>query len=128
MVKNVKKFLLKIAAAKVIELKELLLAIKKWVCIKTAHPEKKVIALEVAELKATDVVQTTGRAETGIVKLMKGVNHYKKDGSIHNGGKHKMPDGSLHSGKSHTKTSQKLFHYGDLTKKSKTKAKTYWSK
>jgi len=73
-------------------------------------------------------VQTTGRVKTGIVKLMKGVNHYKKDGSIHNGGKHKMPDGSLHSGKSHTKTSQKLFHYGDLTKKSKTKAKTYWSK
>jgi hypothetical protein len=43
---------------------------------------------------------------------MKGVNHYKKDGSIHKGSKHKMPDGSLHSGASHNKTSQKLFHYG----------------
>jgi hypothetical protein len=39
-----------------------------------------------------------------------------------------MPDGSLHSGASHSKTSQKLFHYGELNSKSKTKAKTYWSK
>ena len=45
---------------------------------------------------------------------MKGVNHYKKDGTLHKGGMHKMGDGSLHSGKSHTKTSQKLFHYGEL--------------
>ena len=59
---------------------------------------------------------------------MKGVNHYKKDGSIHKGSKHKMPDGSLHSGASHNKTSQKLFHYGELNNKAKTKAKTYWSK
>ena len=28
---------------------------------------------------------------------MKGVNHYKKDGTLHTGGTHKMPDGSLHS-------------------------------
>jgi len=59
---------------------------------------------------------------------MKGVKHYKKDGSVHNGGMHKMSDCSLHSGKSHTKTSQKLFHYGELSKKSKTKAKTSWNK
>ena len=56
---------------------------------------------------------------------MKGVNHYKKDGTLHKGGMHKMGDGSLHSGKSHTKTSQKLFHYGELKNTSKKKAKTY---
>jgi hypothetical protein len=60
---------------------------------------------------------------------MKGVNHYKKDGSIHKGSKHKMPDGSLHSGASHNKTSQKVMSlWRVLNKKSKTKAKTYWSK
>tara|TARA_E500000318_G_C3562390_1_gene214055 strand:+ start:2274 stop:2453 length:180 start_codon:yes stop_codon:yes gene_type:complete len=59
---------------------------------------------------------------------MKGVNHYKKDGTLHKGGAHKMPDGSLHSGAKHTKTSQKLFHYGELNNKSKTKAKSYWRK
>ena len=26
---------------------------------------------------------------------MKGVNHYKRDGTLHTGGTHKMPDGSL---------------------------------
>jgi hypothetical protein len=75
MVKNVKKFLLKIAAAKVIELKELPLAIKKWGCTKTAHLEKKVIALEVAVLKVTDVVQTTGRAEIGVANGKKNTHN-----------------------------------------------------
>ena len=42
---------------------------------------------------------------------MKGVNHYKKDGTLHKGGTHKMPDGSLHSGKTHNRSSVKLFHY-----------------
>ena len=59
---------------------------------------------------------------------MKGVNHYKKDGTLHKGGSHKMPDGSLHSGKNHTSSSVKLFHYGELSKKAKTKAKTFWGK
>jgi hypothetical protein len=40
---------------------------------------------------------------------MKGVNHYKKDGTLFKGNTHKMPDGSLHSGKNHTKGSVKLF-------------------
>ena len=53
---------------------------------------------------------------------MKGVNHYKKDGTLHTGGSHKMPDGSLHSGKTHGKTSVKLFHLKDLSKKAKAKA------
>ena len=59
---------------------------------------------------------------------MKGVNHYKKNGSLHKGGMHKMPDGSLHSGKTHGKNTQKLFHFKELNKKAKTKAKTYWGK
>ena len=53
---------------------------------------------------------------------MKGVKHYKKDGTVYTGGTHKMPDGSLHTGKSHGKTSVKLSHYKDLTKKAKAKA------
>jgi|TARA_R110000824_G_scaffold165916_1_gene342592 hypothetical protein len=53
---------------------------------------------------------------------MKGVKHYKKDGTAHTGGTHKMPDGSLHTGKTHGKTSVKLSHYKDLNKKAKAKA------
>ena len=54
---------------------------------------------------------------------MKGVKHYKRDGTEHKGGSHKMPNGDLHSGKTHGKTSQKLFHFKDLNKKAKLKAK-----
>ena len=54
---------------------------------------------------------------------MKGVNHYKKDGTLFKGSSHKMPDGSLHSGKTHTKGSVKLFHLKDLSTKAKKKAK-----
>ncbi len=54
---------------------------------------------------------------------MKGVKHYKKDGTEHKGGLHKMPNGDLHSGKTHGKTSVKLFHFKDLSKKAKIKAK-----
>ena len=54
---------------------------------------------------------------------MKGVKHYKKDGTEHKGGTHKMPDGSLHTGKTHSKTSVKLFHFKDLSAAAKKKAK-----
>ena len=54
---------------------------------------------------------------------MKGVTHYKKDGTPHKGGNHKMPNGELHSNKSHTKTSVKLYHFKDLSNKAKVKAK-----
>jgi|TARA_B100000497_G_scaffold115121_1_gene138316 hypothetical protein len=54
---------------------------------------------------------------------MKGVTHYKKDGTPHKGGSHKMPNGELHSNKSHTKTSVKLYHFKDLSNKAKVKAK-----
>lgn len=57
---------------------------------------------------------------------MKGVKHYKKDGTVHKGGTHKMPDGSLHSGKTHGKTSVALFHYGELSDKAKKKARQSW--
>ncbi len=54
---------------------------------------------------------------------MKGVKHYKKDGTEYKGNSHKMPNGDLHSGKTHGKTSVKLFHFKDLSKKAKVKAK-----
>ena len=54
---------------------------------------------------------------------MKGVKHYKKDGTVHKGEIHKMKDGSLHTGKTHTKTSKPLFHFNELSKKAQAKAK-----
>tara|TARA_R100000234_G_scaffold70104_1_gene43067 strand:- start:130 stop:306 length:177 start_codon:yes stop_codon:yes gene_type:complete len=57
---------------------------------------------------------------------MKGVKHYKKDGTIHTAGTHKMADGTLHSGKTHTSSSVKLFHYGELSKKAQEKARKNW--
>ena len=54
---------------------------------------------------------------------MKNQKHYKKDGTLFTGNTHKMPNGDLHSNKSHTKTSVKLFHFKDLSKKAKLKAK-----
>jgi len=53
---------------------------------------------------------------------MKGVKHYTKDGKEWKGNVHKMPNGSLHTNKTHTKTSQKLVHYKELSKKAKAKA------
>ena len=52
-----------------------------------------------------------------------GVKHYFKNGKEHKGGMHKMPDGSLHSGKTHGKSSQRLYHYGELSKKSQSTAR-----
>tara|TARA_R110000787_G_C13064832_1_gene408273 strand:+ start:47 stop:220 length:174 start_codon:yes stop_codon:yes gene_type:complete len=54
---------------------------------------------------------------------MKGVKHYKKDGTVHAGSMHKMANGTLHSNKTHTKTSVKLFHLKDLSKKAQVVAK-----
>jgi len=54
---------------------------------------------------------------------MKGVKHYKKDGTLFTGTSHKMSDGTLHSGKTHTKGSVKLFHLKDLSATAKKKAK-----
>tara|TARA_B100001057_G_scaffold496164_1_gene596932 strand:- start:2886 stop:3053 length:168 start_codon:yes stop_codon:yes gene_type:complete len=54
---------------------------------------------------------------------MKGVKHYKKDGTEYKGSSHKMADGTLHSNKSHTKTSVKLYHFKDLSAAAKKKAR-----
>jgi len=53
----------------------------------------------------------------------KNVKHYLRDGTTWSGNYHKMPDGHLHTNKTHTKSSQKLFHYGDLSEKAKKKAR-----
>ena len=55
-----------------------------------------------------------------------GVKHYFKDGKQHKGQSHKMPGGSLHSGKTHGKTSQRLYHFGELSKSAKSKARKTW--
>ena len=55
---------------------------------------------------------------------MKGVKHYKKNGTEYKYGTHKMPDGSLHSGKTHSNTSVKLYHFKDLSNKAKKNART----
>lgn len=52
---------------------------------------------------------------------MKGVPHFKKDGSLFKGNTHKM-DGELHTGASHTKSSEKLFDLKDLPKKVRQRA------
>lgn len=63
------------------------------------------------------------RKRSWVVTNLKGVKHYKKNGTLHSGGTHKMPDGSLHSGKTHGKTSAKLFHFKDLSEAAKKNAK-----
>lgn len=55
--------------------------------------------------------------------MAKGVKHYFRDGTEHQGGTHKMPDGSLHSGARHTKNSKPVFHFGDLSKTAKARSK-----
>jgi hypothetical protein len=60
--------------------------------------------------------------------VAKGVKHYFKDGAEHKGGMHKHPDGTLMTGKNMSRTSKKLYHYGDLSKKAKEKARNGWKK
>jgi len=54
---------------------------------------------------------------------MKGVDHFKKDGTLFRGTSHRMPDGTVHTGKTHTKSSMPLFHLKDLSATAKKKAK-----
>ena len=54
---------------------------------------------------------------------MKGVKHYLRNGTVHNGGMHKMANGTLHTGKIHTKTSKPLFHLKELSKTAQAKAR-----
>ncbi len=60
--------------------------------------------------------------------MAKGVKHYFKDGAEHKGGMHKHPDGTLMTGKNMSKASKNLYHYGDLSKKAKEKARNGWKK
>lgn len=55
---------------------------------------------------------------------MKGVKHYKKDGTEHTGSSHKMPNGTLHTNLKHSKTSVKLFHLKDLSKTAQNKVRS----
>ena len=50
--------------------------------------------------------------------------HYLKDGTVFKGMVHKMPNGQIHSGKTHMKSSKRVFHYGELSKKAQAKATT----
>lgn len=55
---------------------------------------------------------------------MKGVPHYKKDGTLYTGkGTHKDDKGNLMTGKTHTKSSVNLFHLKDLSKNIQAKIK-----
>jgi hypothetical protein len=53
-----------------------------------------------------------------------GVKHYLKDGTVHSGSYHKHPDGTLMTGKTMSKTSKRLYHYGDLSDTAKKKARS----
>ena len=55
-----------------------------------------------------------------------GVKHYLKTGKEFKGKYHKMPNGQLHSGATHTKSSKRLFHYGELSKTAQAKARKSW--
>ena len=60
--------------------------------------------------------------------MAKGVKHYFKDGTEHKGGMHKHPDGTLMTGKAMSNMSKKLYHYGQLSKEAKIRAKSGWKK
>jgi hypothetical protein len=54
---------------------------------------------------------------------MKGVPHFKKDGSLYRGkNTHKDAKGNLMSGKNHSKSSVYLYHINELSKKAQMKA------
>lgn len=55
---------------------------------------------------------------------MKGVSHYKKDGTLYKSeATHKDAKGQLMTGKTHTKSSVNLFHLKELSKKVQDKVK-----
>ena len=54
--------------------------------------------------------------------------HYLKDGTVFKGAVHKMQNGQIHSGKTHMKSSKRVFHYGELSKKAQAKARTQGGK
>ena len=60
--------------------------------------------------------------------MAKGIKHYFPSGREHKGGVHKHPDGTLMTGKVMSNTSRKLYHYSQLSAKSKQQAKKSWGK
>ena len=54
---------------------------------------------------------------------MRGVPHYTREGKEWKGNTHKMPNGQLHTHKSHGKTSQRLFHFKELSKTAQKRAR-----
>lgn len=44
---------------------------------------------------------------------------YTKSGKEYKGANHKMPNGQIHTGKTHTASSKRVFHFKDLSAKSK---------
>ena len=57
---------------------------------------------------------------------MKGVNHYLKDGTVHQGKSHKHPDGMIMTGAKMSKGSKQLYHFGELSKNAQKKARSQW--
>ena len=57
-----------------------------------------------------------------------GVKHYLRSGKEFKGKYHKMPNGQLHSGATHSKSSKRLYHYGELSKKAQQAAKKSWKR
>ena len=55
--------------------------------------------------------------------MAKGVKHYLKDGTTWSGAYHKMPNGKLHTNKTHTRTSEPVYHFGELSDSAKKKAR-----
>lgn len=53
---------------------------------------------------------------------MKGVPHFKKDGTPYKGPTHKDAKGKLMTGKTHTTSSKTLYHLADLVSGAKKKA------
>lgn len=56
------------------------------------------------------------------------VKHYKRDGSVFRGKTHRMPNGQIHSGATHNSSSVRVYHFGDLSKRAKVKARKSWRK
>lgn len=57
---------------------------------------------------------------------MKGVKHYSKEGKVYKGPSHKHDDGTVMTGAKMSKSSKKLFHFGELSKTAQKKARTQW--
>ena len=72
--------------------------------------------------KGTDVGKTV-QSQRRRIHIMKGVPHYTREGKEWTGNTHKMPNGHLHTHKSHGKTSQRLFHFKELSKTAQKRAK-----